>query len=69
MGISRPVTEFSKRLAIGITQNQFPDMVIIDNPGYASYTIMDKLEDITEAVKEIADLDQYFSKCHGIRGI
>ena len=55
-----PVTEFSKRLAIGITQNQLPDMVIIDNPDMPSYVSMDKLEDITEAVKEIEDLDQYF---------
>ncbi len=55
-----PVMEFSKRLAIGITQNQLPDMVIIDNPDMPSYVSMDKLEDITEAVKEIEDLDQYF---------
>lgn len=55
-----PVTEFSKRLAIGITQNQLPDMVIIDNPDMPSYINMDKLEDITEAVKEITELDQYF---------
>ena len=54
------MTEFSKRLAIGITQNQLPDMVIIDNPDMPSYVSMDKLEDITEAVKEIEDLDQYF---------
>lgn len=56
-----PVTEFSKRLAIGITQNQLPDMVIIDNPDMSSYMKMGKLEDITEAVKSIDDLDQYFS--------
>ncbi len=56
-----PVTEFNKRLAIAITQNQLPDMVILDNPDMLSYIEMDKLEDITEEVKEIEDLDQYFA--------
>lgn len=56
-----PVTEFNKRLAIAITQNQLPDMVILDNPDMPYYIDMDKLEDITEDVKEIEDLDQYFS--------
>lgn len=55
-----PVTEFNKRLAIGITQNQLPDMAILDNPDMPSYIEMGKLEDITEEVKEIEDLDQYF---------
>lgn len=55
-----PVTEFNKRLAIGITQNQLPDMAILDNPDMPSYIDMGKLEDITVDVKEIEDLDQYF---------
>ena len=55
-----PLTEFNKRLAIGITQDQLPDMVIMDNPDIPSYIKMDKFEDITEAVKGIEDLDQYF---------
>lgn len=55
-----PVTEFNKRLAIGITQNQLPDMAILDNPDMPSYIDMGKLEDITEDVKGIEDLDQYF---------
>lgn len=55
-----PVTEFNKRLAIAITQNQLPDMVILDNPDMTSYIEMDKLEDITEHVKKIEKLDEYF---------
>ena len=55
-----PVTEFNKRLAIGITQNQLPDMVILDNPDMPSYIKNGKFEDITDAVSEIEDLDQYF---------
>ncbi len=55
-----PVTEFNKRLAIAITQNQLPDMAVLDNPDMPSYIDMGKLEDITEDVKEIEDLDQYF---------
>ena len=55
-----PAMEFSKKLAIGITQNQLPDMVIIDNPDMLSYIKLNQFEDITEAVKEIEDLDQYF---------
>ena len=55
-----PVTEFNKRLAIAITQNQLPDMVILDNPDMATYIEMDKLEDITEHIKDIEELGQYF---------
>lgn len=55
-----PVTEFNKRLAIAITQNQLPDMAILDNPDMLSYIDMGKLEDITEDVKEIEGLEQYF---------
>lgn len=55
-----PVTEFNKRLAIAITQNQLPDMVILDNPDMATYIEMDKLEDITEHIKDIEELRQYF---------
>ncbi len=55
-----PVTEFKKRLAIAITQNQLPDMVILDNPDMPYYIGLDKLEDITEDVEKLEDLDQYF---------
>lgn len=55
-----PVTEFNKKLAIGITQDQFPDMVIVDNPAMLYYISIQKLEDITEELQEIENLDMYF---------
>lgn len=55
-----PVTEFNKRLAMAITQNQLPDLVILDNPDMPSYVEMGKLEDITEAVEELEGLEEYF---------
>lgn len=55
-----PVTEFSKGLAIWITQNQLPDMVILDNPDMPYYIGLDKLEDITEELPEIEGWEEYF---------
>lgn len=55
-----PTTEFNKGLAIGITQNQLPDMVLIDNPDMPPYVKMNKFEDITDAVEGMEDLDKYF---------
>lgn len=56
-----PVTEFNKGLAIGITQNQLPDMVILDNPDIPYYIELDKLEDITEELSEIEGWEEYFA--------
>lgn len=55
-----PVTEFDKRLAIAITQNQLPDMVIVDNPDMPSYIEMDKFEDITEEIQRFEGFEAYF---------
>lgn len=55
-----PVTEFNKKLAIGITQNQLPDMVILDNPDMLSYIHMDKLEDLTDVVPGLEGFNEYF---------
>lgn len=55
-----PVTEFRKKLAIGITQDQLPDMVIVDNPDMPYYISIDQFEDITKEIKEIEKLDEYF---------
>lgn len=57
-----PVTAFNKELAISITQNQLPDMVIVDNPDMPSYIKMDKFEDITEYIKDMDGIKQYFPK-------
>lgn len=55
-----PVTEFNKRLAIAITQDQLPDMVIIDNPDMPSYIEMDKFEDITKEIQGFEGSEAYF---------
>lgn len=55
-----PVTEFNKRLAIAITQNQLPDMVIIDNPDMPSYIEMEKFEDITDEIQDFEGFEEYF---------
>lgn len=56
-----PVTEFNKRLAIAITQDQLPDMVIVDNPDMPSYIEMDKFEDITKEIQNFEGFEDYFS--------
>lgn len=55
-----PVTEFNKKLAIGITQKQLPDLVIIDNPDMRRYVEQGVFEDITKEIEGIEDLDQYY---------
>lgn len=56
-----PATEFNKLLAIGITQEQLPDMVIIDNPDMPRYIKMNRFEDITDEIQKWGDTESYFS--------
>ncbi|WP_053983715.1 sugar ABC transporter substrate-binding protein [Niameybacter massiliensis] len=47
-----PMTDFSKRLAMGVTENELPDLVIIDNPDMPAYIqlgIFEELNDYFEA--------------------
>lgn len=55
-----PVTEFNKKLAIGITQKQLPDIVIIDNPDMRRYVEQGFAEDITEEIQDFDNLDKYY---------
>lgn len=55
-----PLTAFNKEIAISITQNQLPDMVIVDNPDMISYIKMDKFEDISKYMTDIEGIEQYF---------
>lgn len=55
-----PVTEFNKKLAIAITQDQLPDMIVIDNPDMFSYISMNMFEEITDSIKQIEGLEYYF---------
>lgn len=54
-----PVTEFNKKLAIAITQDQLPDMVIVDNPSMISYIEMDEFEDITDEIQGFEGFENY----------
>ena len=60
-----PATEFNKLLAIGITQEQLPDMVIIDNPDMPKYIKSNQFEDITEEVSKWKEMDEYFENVIG----
>lgn len=56
-----PLTEFNKKLTLGITQEQLPDIVIIDNPDMKRYAKLGELEDLTDYIKEMEYLDTYYS--------
>ena len=47
-----PMTEFSKKLAMGYTENALPDVVILDNPDMPYYIKAGLLEDISDIAKE-----------------
>lgn len=55
-----PMTEFNKKLAIGITQEEQPDIVIIDNPDMKRYAGWGELEDLTESITQMDGLDSYY---------
>jgi len=55
-----PVTEFTKKLSIGITQGQLPDIVILDNPDMRKYVEQDIFADVTEYVTGFDHLDKYY---------
>ena len=43
-----PMTDFSKRLSMGITEDQLPDLVIMDNPDMATYIQLGLLEPLNQ---------------------
>lgn len=51
-----PFADFKKQLSIGVSAENLPDMVIIDNPDHASYAAMGIFEDITGKF----DVSQYY---------
>lgn len=55
-----PLTEFNKKMAIGITQKQLPDIVILDNPDMRRYVEQGVLEDLTMEIAKIENLDNYY---------
>ena len=47
-------------MAIGITQKQLPDIVILDNPDMRRYVEQGVLEDLTMEIAKIENLDNYY---------
>lgn len=54
-----PMTEFTKRLAIGITEEELPDLVIIDNPDMKRYINLGMFEDISTHIKTWEHMETY----------
>ena len=45
---------------MGMAASDLPDIVIIDNPDHAAYAKMGLFADITDKVKAISGIDQFF---------
>lgn len=56
-----PMTEFSKRLSIGYTENSLPDLVLMDNPDMPYYIKTGMLADITDMEGELRIREDYYS--------
>jgi multiple sugar transport system substrate-binding protein len=55
-----PMTDFTKKLSMGFTENELPDMVIIDNPDMYTYITFGLFEDITEYMRKEQELEDYY---------
>ncbi|NLM13420.1 MAG: extracellular solute-binding protein [Epulopiscium sp.] len=55
-----PMTDFTKRLSLGFTENELPDLVIIDNPDMFTYITLGLFEDITEYMSNKQDINDYY---------
>lgn len=55
-----PMAEFTKNLSIGMTEEELPDMVIIDNPNMKTYIHLEMFEDITQEVEQLEDVEGYY---------
>lgn len=54
-----PMTDFSKKLAMGITENELPDLVIIDNPDMPSYIQLGIFEELSQYF-DMEELSSYY---------
>lgn len=55
-----PMTDFSKRLALGVTENALPDLVIIDNPDMPSYIQLGIFEELNGYFEAEEITTQYY---------
>lgn len=54
-----PMTEFTRRLAIGVTGEETPDIVIMDNPEMRGCIQQEMLEELTEELSDV-DPQEYY---------
>ena len=54
------MTEFNRQIAVGITQDEFPDMIILDNPDMRQYVEQGRLEDLSEEILDFEGLENYY---------
>lgn len=57
-----PMTEFSKKLSMGYTENALPDLVVMDNPDMPYYMKTGLLADITDMEGELGIREDYYPK-------
>lgn len=55
-----PMTEFSKRLSMGYTENALPDLVLMDNPDMPYYIKTGMLADISDLEEELRIREDYY---------
>ena len=55
-----PMTEFSKKLSMGYTENVLPDMVLIDNPDMPTGIKTGLFVEITDIAKELCMQEEYY---------
>lgn len=55
-----PMTDFSKRLSMGYTENALPDLVLMDNPDMPYYIKTGVLADITDLDEELRIREEYY---------
>lgn len=55
-----PMTEFTKRLSSAFTENNLPDMAILDNPDMPMLIQLGLFEDITEPLSQWVEADAFY---------
>lgn len=55
-----PFADIKKQLSIGLTAQNLPDIVVIDNPNQAAFSAMGLLEDLTPKINNWSEKDKYF---------
>lgn len=60
-----PMTEFDRRISRAYTEQELPDLVIIDNPDMLRFIQLGMFEDITNYAKELSLEDTYYEASVG----